>query len=137
MILNMGLGKACELIHGNLSKEIPRIKTLRDRLYEQIASAVPEAVVHGHPEQRLPNTLFISFPGMVGEEILSDIPDLCASTGAACHDKSVSLSHVLGAMGVTREVGMGAIRLSLGRPTTEDEVDQATQLIIKAVKGTV
>lgn len=137
VILNVGLGKACELIHGNLSKEIPRIETLRDRLYEQIASAVPEAVVHGHPEQRLPNTLFISFPGMVGEEILSGIPDLCASTGAACHDKSVSLSHVLGAMGVAKEVGMGAIRLSLGRPTTEDEIDQAARLIIEAVKGTI
>lgn len=137
VILNVGLGKACELIHGNLSKEIPRIETLRDRLYEQIASVVPEAVVHGHPEQRLPNTLFISFPGMVGEEILSGIPDLCASTGAACHDKSVSLSHVLGAMGVAKEVGMGAIRLSLGRPTTEDEIDQAARLIIEAVKGTI
>jgi cysteine desulfurase len=134
MILNVGLGKACELIQGNLSEDIPRIKTLRDRLYERIASAVPEAVVHGHPEQRLPNTLFISFPGMVGEEILSGIPDLCASTGAACHDKSVSLSHVLGAMGVTKEVGMGAIRLSLGRPTTEEEVDQAAQWLIDAVK---
>ena len=137
VILNVGLGKACELIKGSLSREVPRIKMLRDRLYEQIALAVPEAVVHGHPEQRLPNTLFISFPGMVGEEILRDIPDLCASTGAACHDKSVSLSHVLGAMGVTREVGMGAIRLSLGRPTTEDEVDQAARLIIEAVKGAI
>ncbi len=137
MILNVGLGKACELIQGNLSAEIPRIKLLRDRLYEQIASAVPEAVLHGHPDKRLPNTLFISFPGMVGEEILSGIPDLCASTGAACHDKSVSLSHVLGAMGVKREVGMGAIRLSLGRPTTEDEVDQAAQWLIKAVKNTI
>jgi cysteine desulfurase len=135
MILNVGLGKACELIQGSLSQEIPRIKMLRDRLYEQIASVVPEAVVHGHPDKRLPNTLFISFPGMVGEEILSDIPGLCASTGAACHDQSVSLSHVLGAMGVTKEVGMGAIRLSLGRPTTEDEVDQAARLIIEAVKN--
>ncbi|RLB32061.1 MAG: cysteine desulfurase NifS [Deltaproteobacteria bacterium] len=133
MILSVGLGKACELIQGNLSNEIPRIKKLRDRLYEQIASAVPEAVVHGHPEQRLPNTLFISFPGMVGEEILKGIPDLCASTGAACHDQTVSLSHVLGAMGVTKEVGMGAVRLSVGRPSTEDEVDQAARLIIEAV----
>jgi len=137
MILNVGLGKACELIQGYLSGEIPRIRTLRDRLYERIAWAVPKAVVHGHPEQRLPNTLFISFPGMVGEDILSGIPDLCASTGAACHDKTVSLSHVLEAMGVTKEVGMGAIRLSLGRPTTEDEVDQAAQWLIDAVKDKI
>jgi len=135
VILNVALGKACELIQENLSEEIPRIKTLRDRLYTHLASAFPEAVVHGHPEKRLPNTLFISFPGMIGEEILRDVPDLCASTGAACHDQSVSLSRVLGAMGVKREVGMGAIRLSLGRPTTEDEVDQAAQWLIDAVKN--
>jgi cysteine desulfurase len=134
VILDVGLGKACELIQGNLSQEMLRIQALRDRLYEHIASAVPEAVVHGHPEQRLPNTLFISFPGMAGEEILADIPELCASTGAACHDQSVSLSHVLGAMGVSRDVGMGAIRLTLGRPTTEDEVDQAAQWLIDAVE---
>jgi cysteine desulfurase len=137
VILNVGLGKACELIQGNLSEEVSRIKSLRDRLYEQIASAVPEAVLYGHPERRLPNTLFLSFPGMVGEEILGNIPDLCTSTGAACHDQSVRLSHVLGAMGVTKEVGMGAIRLSLGRPTTEDEVDQAAQWLIDAVKDKI
>jgi cysteine desulfurase len=136
VMLNVGLGKACELMQGNLSTEMPRIKALRDRLYEHIASAVPEAVLHGHPEQRLPNTLFISFPGMIGEDLLRDIPELCASTGSACHDQSVSLSHVLAAMGVKKEVGMGAIRLSLGRPTTEDEVDQAARLVIAAVKDT-
>ena len=137
VLLNVGLGKACELIQGTLSTEVPRIKTLRDRLYERIASAVPEAVLHGHPEQRLPNTLFISFPGMIGEEILGDIPELCASTGSACHDQSVSLSHVLASMGVKKEVGMGAIRLSLGRPTTEDEVDQAARLLVRAVKDRI
>jgi len=137
VLLNVGLGKACELIQGTLSREVPRIKALRDRLYEHIASGVPEAVLHGHPEQRLPNTLFISFPGMIGEEILGDIPELCASTGSACHDQSVSLSHVLAAMGVKKEVGMGAIRLSLGRPTTEDEVDQAARLLIDAVKDRI
>ncbi|UCE35298.1 MAG: cysteine desulfurase NifS, partial [Deltaproteobacteria bacterium] len=80
-----------------------------------------------------PNTLFISFPGMIGEEILKKIPDLCTSTGAACHDQSVTLSHVLAAMGVTKEVGMGAIRLTLGRPTTQEEVDQAAQWIVETV----
>jgi cysteine desulfurase len=104
-------------------------------LYDQIRSAIPDAVLNGHPEVRLPNTLFISFPGMVGEEILRKIPDLCTSTGAACHDQSVTLSHVLGAMGVTKEVGMGAIRLTIGRPTTQEEVDQASQWLIEVVKG--
>ena len=134
VILNVGLGKACELILDNLYVDIPRLRGLRDRLHNQILSAMPEVVLNGHPENRLPNTLNLSFPGMIAEEILSDIPELCASTGAACHDRSLKLSHVLGAMGVTEEVGMGAIRLSLGRPSTEAEVDEAAGLLI--AKGT-
>jgi len=134
VILNVGLGKACELILDNLYDDIPRLRRLRDRLHNQILSAIPEVVLNGHPENRLPNTLNLSFPGMIGEEILSHIPEICASTGAACHDRSLKLSHVLGAMGVTEEVGMGAIRLSLGRPTTEGEVDEAAGLLI--AKGT-
>jgi cysteine desulfurase len=133
VMLNVGLGRACELVHGDLSDEMVRIRRLRDRLHDQIRSAIPDAVLNGHPEVRLPNTLFISFPGMIGEEILRKIPDLCTSTGAACHDQSVTLSHVLAAMGVTKEVGMGAIRLTLGRPTTQEEVDQASQWIVEAV----
>jgi cysteine desulfurase len=134
MILNVGLGKACELVGSDLVAQSSRIRELRDRLYDQIRSAIPEVVLYGHPERRLPNTIFLSFPGTVGEDILRSIPELCASTGAACHDRSVSLSHVLAAMGVKKEVGMGVIRLSLGRPTSGDEVDRAAQLLIDAVK---
>ena len=72
---------------------------------------------------------------MTGEEILKDIPDLCASTGAACHDQFLKISHVLEAMGVREKVGMGTIRLSLGRPTTDTEIDQAAQFLIEAVKN--
>ena len=112
-----------------------RLMELRDSLYNQIRSDIPEVVLNGHPEQRLPNTLYLSFPRMIGEEILKDIPELCASTGSACHDQSVKLSHVLEAMGIKEEVGMGAIRLSLGRPTTEAEVNHAAQLLIRAVQA--
>jgi len=134
VMLNVGLGRACELVQGDLSHEMVRIRRLRDRLHDRIRAAIPDAVLNGHPEKRLPNTLFISFPGMIGEEILRKVPDLCTSTGAACHDQSVTLSHVLAAMGVSKEVGMGAIRLTLGRPTTQEEVDQASQWIVEAVK---
>ncbi len=134
VILNVGLGSACELILDNLSNDMLRMRELRNRLHDRIRSAIPDAVLNGHPQIRLPNTLFISFPGMIGEEILREIPDLCTSTGAACHEQSVTLSHVLGAMGVSKQVGMGAIRLTVGRPTTEAEVDQAAQWLIEAVK---
>jgi cysteine desulfurase len=134
VILNVGLGKACELILDTISDDMSRLRDLRDRLHDRMRSAIPDAVLNGHPEHRLPNTLYLSFPGMRGEEILKRVPDLCASTGAACHDQSLRLSHVLEAMGVGEEVGMGAIRLSLGRPTTEKEVDQAARLLIETVK---
>jgi cysteine desulfurase len=134
IVHNVGLGTACELITDNLFDDMPRLRSLRDGLYDKISTAIPETVLNGHPEKRLPNTLFLAFPGIAGEEILKEIPDLCASTGAACHDKSVQLSHVLGAMGVSREVGMGAIRLSLGRPTTEAEINEAASLLIEAVQ---
>jgi cysteine desulfurase len=134
VILNVGLGKACELILDNLYDDISHLRGLRDRLHNQILSAIPEVVLNGHPEQRLPNTLNVSFPGLIGEEILRELPDLCVSTGAACHDRSLKLSHVLEAMGVREEVGMGAIRISLGRPTTETEVDQAARLLAARIK---
>lgn len=135
VIMSVGLGAACELAGKHLEDYMVRIIALRDRLHDNIKKNVPEVVLNGHPENRLPNTLYLSFPGMVGEKILEKIPELCASTGAACEDRSATISHVLAAMGVSRETAIGAVRLTLGRPTTQAEVDQAADWIIKAVKG--
>lgn len=134
VIMSVGLGAACELAGKYLENYTARVIALRDRLHDKIAEKVPEVVLNGHPENRLPNTLYLSFPGMVGEKILEKIPELCASTGAACEDRSATISHVLAAMGVSREAAIGAVRLTLGRPTTQAEVDQAADWIIKAVK---
>lgn len=79
-------------------------------------------VLNGHPTERLPNTLHVSFVGRVGADILGALDGVAASTGAACHVDSVELSPVLRAMGVPPVVGMGAVRLSLGRMTTEPEI---------------
>ena len=135
VIMSVGLGAACELAGKHLEDYMVRINALRDRLHDKIVKKAPEVVLNGHPENRLPNTLYLSFPGMVGEKILDGIPELCASTGAACEDRSVKISHVLAAMGVSREAAIGAVRLTLGRPTTQDEVDQAAGWIIKAVRS--
>jgi cysteine desulfurase len=134
IILNAALGAACELAGKNMKDDVMRIAVLRDRLHDKILSAIPEATLNGHPDDRLPNTLNLSFPGLSGEKILKRIPDLCASTGAACEDRSENISHVLVAMGVSRELATGAVRLTLGRPTTQAEVDQAAEWLIKAVK---
>ncbi len=135
VILAAALGAACRAAARRLHDEANRLKKLRDKLLENIASEISDVVLNGHPDQRLPNTLNISFPGLVGGELLAGIPELCASTGAACHDRSVTLSHVLAAMGVPKEVGMGAIRLTLGRFTTEEEIGLAASSIIAAVKA--
>ena len=91
--------------------------------------------LNGHPEQRLPNTLNISIRGIVGEELLARMPGIAASTGSACHAGSTEPSPVLLEMGLTREQALGALRLSLGRWSTEEEVDEASQLIVRSVES--
>ena len=131
VILNVGLGVACELAEKNIKDDIASITALRDRLHDKIMAEIPDAILNGHPEKRLPNTLNISFPKMSGEEILREIPELCASTGAACHDRSATISHVLAAMNISPEIGRGAVRLTLGRHTTVDEIDQAARWLVE------
>jgi cysteine desulfurase len=87
-------------------------------------------VLNGHPTSRLPNTLNVNFVGHVGAELLDGIPEIAASTGSACHEGQVRLSPVLAAMGVSPAMGRGAVRLSVGRFTTTEEVDRAGELLV-------
>lgn len=126
-----GLGAACRLARELLPTVAPRMAALRDRLWERLSKALGEAVVmNGHPTNRLPNTLNASFVGLVGAELLAAVPDIAASTGSACHDGRVSISPVLAAMDVDPRVAAGAVRFSLGRSTTEQDVDQAAGAIV-------
>jgi cysteine desulfurase len=111
-----------------------RIRALRDRFWDALQSRFDERVVlNGHPEQRLPNTLNVSFVGKVGAEILAQLEGVAASTGSACHSGRVELSPVLKAMNVPPEVGMGAIRFSLGRGTTEQDIDAVADRLDSAI----
>ncbi|HEY1378170.1 MAG TPA: cysteine desulfurase family protein [Gemmataceae bacterium] len=131
----VGLGAACELARKSLPAATERLRTLRDRLWDRLRSGLCDAVtLNGHPTERLPNTLNINFAGRVGAELLAAIPDVAASTGSACHEGQVTLSPVLAAMGVPPEVGRGAVRLSVGRFTTEDEIDRAAGLLVAAAR---
>ena len=125
-LLAVGLGKACELAR-DLAPMI-RVRALRDRfwhaLQEQFGARV---VLNGNPAHRLPNTLNVSFVGEVGAEILARLDGIAASTGSACHSGRIELSPVLESMGVPPAIGIGAIRFSLGRGTTADEIDAAVQ----------
>ncbi|WP_308162311.1 cysteine desulfurase family protein [Bacillus sp. ISL-18] len=122
-LLAVGLGKACEIAKQQDTNQ--QIKELTHYFWRQLQDEFGEQVVlNGHPELRLPNTLNVSFVRKVGQDLLPAIPNLAASTGSACHAGSIELSPVLKAMSVPEEVGMGAIRFSLGRYTTKDEIDQ-------------
>jgi cysteine desulfurase len=103
---------------------------MRDRFWKLLQDNFGEKVVlNGHPLHLLPNTLNVSFVGKAGGELLSRLDGVAASTGAACHSGSVELSPVLKAMGISPEVGMGAIRFSLGRTTTIQELERVVQLL--------
>jgi cysteine desulfurase len=130
----VGLGAACALAKEEMEDDFVHIRRLRDHLHERLLSEIPNLVLNGHPDKRLPNTLNVSFPGIEGGALLELLSDVCASTGAACHDRSVKLSHVLAAMNVPVSVGKGAVRLSLGRENTNEEIDQAAGAIIAAYK---
>lgn len=125
-LLIAALGEAARLA-SDLS-QAPQIQQLRDRFWQGLRAKFADAVVlNGHPELRLPNTLNVSFVGRVGAEILAQLDGVAASTGSACHAGRVELSPVLEAMGVQPNVGMGAVRFSLGRTTTEDEIDEVCE----------
>ena len=121
-LLAVGLGKACELALDLASMD--RVRTLRDHFWQELAQRFGNRIaLNGHPTRRLPNTLNASFVGQIGTEILARLDGVAATTGSACHSGHIELSPVLEAMRVAPEVGMGAVRFSLGRTTTRNEVD--------------
>lgn len=130
----VGLGKAAELAAAALPTATGRLRSLRDRLHARLSATLGDRLVlNGHPERRLPNTLNANFAGQIGAELLERLPGLAASTGSACHEGKVFQSPVLCAMGVPPEIGRGAVRLTVGRFTTEDEIDRAAEMLIRAV----
>ncbi len=137
-LLAVGLGKACELARDLAPME--RVRNLRDYFWQELRERFGDGVVlNGHTTYRLPNTLNVSFVGRIGAEILGQLEGVAASTESACHSGRIELSPVLEAMGVMPEVGMGAVRFSLGRATTRDEIEavfeRLTLLLMKPVRG--
>lgn len=125
----VGLGRAAAMVTGRLATEQARLRRLGDRLHAGLERAVPGIALNGHPEERLPNTLNLRFPGISGRQLLDDVPEVQASTGSACHDGLESPSAVLLALGLAPTAALGAVRLSLGHATTEAEVDRAAALL--------
>jgi cysteine desulfurase len=121
----IGLGKASELAAANLSDENIRVKRLRDKLETELLNRIPNAMINGDRENRLPNTTSIAFEYVEGEAILLMMDEfgICASSGSACTSGSLEPSHVLRAMGVPFTAAHGSIRFSLSIYNTEEEID--------------
>ncbi len=131
----VGLGKAAELATHAL-QDSERIKSLRDKLEVGIKELVPDAILNGHPEHRLPNTLNLTLPGLRGESLVLALDQLgiCLSSGSACKSGSPEPTHVLMAMGRTEEEAHCAVRFSLSRSTTEEDIDETVTALAQVLE---
>jgi cysteine desulfurase len=121
----VGFGKAAELAMEDMHKEAQRLIPLRDKLINGLLGKIDHSHLNGHPLHRLPNNVNISFEFVEGESMLLnlDFEGICASTGSACSSASLEPSHVLLSMGLNHEQAHGSLRFSLGRLTTEEDID--------------
>ena len=130
----VGLGKAAELARLEMPSEVARLQGLRDRLHQGITSQLGQVVLNGHPTERLVNTLNLSFAYVEGESLMMRMRDVAVSSGSACTSASLEPSFVLKALGVGDELAHSSLRFSLGRFTTEEEIDFAVERVVTSVK---
>ena len=131
----VGLGMACEIAGRILDGESKRQEGLRDEFWALLVTGIPGIRLNGHPTERLPNTLNVSFPGTPGRSVLEAAREIAASTGSACHEGIDTPSGVLKAMGLDDATALGAVRLSVGRGTTGAQVAEAAGALINAWKS--
>jgi len=131
----VGLGAACEIVSSDLEREGSHLAVLRDLLADRLREGLPGVIFHGQVPHRLPNTLSVAIPGVDANLLLSRLGDeVAASAGAACHAEDVEVSHVLAAMGVDTATALSTVRLSVGRFTTNDEVERAATRIVAVAR---
>lgn len=131
--LIVGFGKACELCEQEMSTESVRMAKMRDRLQEGIMSKMDEVYLNGHPTERLPNNLNISFAYVEGEALLMGVKEIALSSGSACTSATLEPSYVLRALGVGSDLAHSSIRFGLGRFNTDEEVEYTIDRMLKAV----
>jgi cysteine desulfurase len=130
----VGFGKACELCLQELVEEAPRLTRLRERLRQVIMERLDHVFLNGHPSERLPGNLNLSFAYVEGVALMMSMKNIAVSSGSACTSASLEPSYVLKALGVSDELAHSSIRFGLGRFSTEKEVDFAGQEVVTAVK---
>ena len=132
----VGLGEAARLAKIEIEDEAKRIKPLRDKLEQGILKSIPEVKINGDPDNRMFNTLNVCIKHIEGESILInlDFEGICASSGSACTSGSLEPSHVLLAMGIEHEIAHGSLRMSLGKHTSEKEIDKVLAVLPSIVE---
>ncbi len=132
----VGFGKACEIAKNNLNENITQMKKLRDNLVEKVLNEIPEVVLNGHPQSRLPNNAHFTFLGVNGEDLIIKLDEygIAASTGSACSVNTQKASHVLQAMGFSLEQITGSLRLTIGIFNDQKEIDQTVGILKKVVQ---
>ncbi len=135
VLLITGFGKACEIAKRDLESMHSHMKNTSNALYREISTALPDIVRNGDPENCLPNTLSLSFPGTEADTFLAGLPGIAASAGAACHSEKTEISHVLEAIGLETGLAMGSIRFSTGKHTTMEEIKEASRQIIETARS--
>ncbi|MER6946550.1 cysteine desulfurase family protein [Nonomuraea sp. NPDC000554] len=128
-----GLGAAAQAARLQLKHEAARTTTLRDSLEQELISNVPGCWINGAPVPRLPGVTSVTFPGVPADAVLAAMPEVAASDGSACSSGAPSPSHVLIAMGRSREDADSTVRFSLGYATTECDIDRAVDATVRAV----
>jgi cysteine desulfurase len=130
----VGFGEACALALKEMPTEIPRQMQLRERLWKGLSSQLEDIYLNGHPTERLPGNLNVSFAYVEGESLLMGIKEIAVSSGSACTSASLEPSYVLKALGVGDEIAHSSIRFGIGRFTTEEEVDFSVERVVREVK---
>lgn len=132
--LIVGMGAACQLAEETLEKQTQHLRTLRDQLQTGLLSGIPDLVINGPLENRLPDNLNISIPGVDGEALLSSLTEIDVSSGSACTSTNSEPSHVLRALGRSDELRKASLRFGVGRGNTSEEIDQAIHHVTEVVQ---
>jgi cysteine desulfurase len=130
----VGFGKACELCRQEMTSEAQRLVSLRQRLHGGVSSRLDDVILNGHPTQRVPGNLNLSFAHVQGEALMMAMRDVAVSSGSACTSASVEPSYVLKAIGVSDDLAHASIRFGLGRFNTEEEVDYVIEQVVRNVE---
>jgi cysteine desulfurase len=133
--LVVGLGEACRLAQAEMTEETKRLAALRERLLDRLRADMPDLVVNGSEQERIPGNLSLTFPGATATDLMARVPDLCVSTGSACSSAAIEPSYVLRAIGLTDDAAARTLRIGMGRFTSAADIDYAAAALAAAHAG--